>query len=101
MKKILCMVIIAIVALSCAVAPAFAESHPLMYKVTDQDGHTIYLLGTLHVINQETLPIANLDDVLGKVDTVIFELNEADMEKVVSGELAQASATDGIFFLLA
>ena len=60
MKKILCLVLTVVLALSCAILPAMADSHPLMYKVTDKDGHTIYLLGTLHMMSQETLPIANL-----------------------------------------
>ena len=87
MKKMLCLVLTVVLALSCAILPALADSHPLMYKVTDKDGHTIYLLGTLHMMSQETLPIANLDETLGNVDRVIFEVSEADMEKAASGSL--------------
>ena len=63
MKKILCLAIVAILTLCCAALPALAESHPLMYKVTDKEGHSIYLLGTMHVISGDTLPIARLDEV--------------------------------------
>ena len=87
MKKILCLALTVVLALSCAILPALADSHPLMYKVTDKDGHTIYLLGTLHMMSQETLPIANLDETLGNVDRVIFEVSEADMEKAASGSV--------------
>ncbi|MCR4884819.1 MAG: TraB/GumN family protein, partial [Clostridiales bacterium] len=58
-----------------------------MYKVTDKDGHTIYLLGTLHMMSQETLPIANLDETLATVDRVILEVSEADMEKAAKGSV--------------
>ena len=93
MKKILCLAIVAILTLCCAALPALAESHPLMYKVTDKDGHSIYLLGTMHVISGDTLPIARLDEVLGQVDRVIFEVSEADMEKLANGNMSEAEAS--------
>ena len=64
-----------------------------MYKVTDKDGHSIYLLGTMHVISRETLPIAHLDEVLGQVDRVVFEMSEADMQKLTSGNVSDAEAS--------
>ena len=93
MKKILCLALAAVLALCCTVLPALADSHPLMYKVTDKDGHSIYLLGTMHVISQETLPIAHLDEVLGQVDRVVFEMSEADMQKLTSGNVSDAEAS--------
>lgn len=93
MKKILCLALAAVLALCCTVLPALADSHPLMYKVTDKDGHSIYLLGTMHVISQETLPIARLDEVLGQVDRVVFEMSEADMQKLTSGNVSDAEAS--------
>ena len=93
MKKILCLAIVAILTLCCAALPALAESHPLMYKVTDKEGHSIYLLGTMHVISGDTLPIARLDEVLGQVDRVIFEVSEADMEKLANGNMSEAEAS--------
>ena len=93
MKKILCLAIVAILTLCCAALPALAESHPLMYKVTDKEGHSIYLLGTMHVISRDTLPIARLDEVLGQVDRVIFEVSEADMEKLANGNVSEAEAS--------
>ena len=96
MKKILCLVLTVVLALSCAILPALADSHPLMYKVTDKDGHTIYLLGTLHMMSQETLPIANLDEMLGNVDRVIFEVSEADMEKAASGSVTISDLGSGL-----
>ena len=93
MKKTLCLAIVAILTLCCAALPALAESHPLMYKVTDKEGHSIYLLGTMHVISGDTLPIARLDEVLGQVDRVIFEVSEADMEKLANGNMSEAEAS--------
>ncbi len=93
MKKILCLAIAAILTLCCTILPALADSHPLMYKVTDKDGHSIYLLGTMHVISRDTLPITHLDEVLGQVDRVVFELSEADMQKLASGNMTDADAS--------
>jgi len=95
MNKILCLALAAILALSCAVLPAFAESRPLMYKVTDQEGHSIYLLGTMHVVNAETFPIARLDDVMSQVDRVILEVDRETMEKLTSGN-AQEGGMPGL-----
>ena len=92
MKKIICLALAAVLAL-CTLLPALADSHPLMYKVTDKDGHSIYLLGTMHVISNETLPIAHLDEVLGQVDRVVFEMSEADMQKLTSGNVSDAEAS--------
>ena len=93
MKKFLCMAITVMMLLTLAILPALAESSPLMYKVTDKDGHSIYVLGTLHMTDKDTLPIKGLDEILGNVDRVIFELSAEDMEKVVhAGELAGADA---------
>ena len=100
MKKILCLALTVLLTLSCVILPALAESHPLMYKVTDQDGHTIYLLGTLHMMSQETLPIAKLDEVLGQVDRVIFEVSETDMEKAASGNVTALDLGSGLSALL-
>lgn len=92
MKKILCLALAAVLTLCCAVLPALADSHPLMFKVTDKEGHCIYLLGTMHVISPETLPVAGLDDVLGQVDRVVFELSEADMQKLADGSMTEEDA---------
>ena len=94
MKKLLCLALIAIMALSCAVLPAMADSHPLIYKVTDAEGHYVYLMGTMHVASQDTFPIAKLDEVMGQVDHVIFEMDEANMEKIASGALENASSAE-------
>ena len=92
MKKFLCLALAVVLALSCAVFPALAESHPLMYKVTDKDGHSIYLLGTMHIISQDTLPIAKLDEILGQVDRVIFEVSEENMELLANGGASEEDA---------
>lgn len=92
MKKIICLALTAILALACFL-PAMAESHPLIYKVTDKDGHSIYLLGTMHIISQDTLPIAKLDEILHQVDRVIFEVNAEEMEKLASSNGVDEAAS--------
>ena len=92
-EKILCLVFAAVLILSCAILPALADSHPLIYKVTDKEGHSIYLLGTMHMISQETLPIANLDEILAQVDRVVFEVSEENMEKLAKGEASEEDAS--------
>ena len=94
MKKLLCLAIVAIMALCCAALPAMADSHPLIYKVTDAEGHYVYLMGTMHVASQDTFPIAKLDEVMGQVDHVIFELDESNMAKIASGTLEDASSAE-------
>ena len=91
MKKILCMTITVMMLLTLAILPALGESNPLMYKVSDKDGHSIYLLGTIHMTDKETLPLKHLDEVLGDVDRVIFELSAEDMEKVAHADKLSAA----------
>lgn len=40
-------------------AAAWAESNPLLYRVTDADGHALYLLGTIHVGGEDMYPISD------------------------------------------
>ena len=40
-------------------AGAQAESHPLLYRVTDAEGHTVYLLGTIHVGREDFYPLSD------------------------------------------
>ncbi len=91
MKKMISLLLVTILAISCFAVPAMAESHPPMYKVTDAEGHTIYLLGTMHVVTSDTFPISGLDTILKNVDKVYFEVGEADMALLASPE-AQAQA---------
>ncbi len=91
MKKLVSLLMTAVLAL-CAVLPAMAESHPLMYRVTDTEGHTIYLLGTMHMVFADTFPIAGLEDVMDKVDTVYFEVSEAEMAMLSDPAAVQAAS---------
>ncbi len=93
MKKVISLLLIAILAVSCFAVPAMADSHPPMYKVTDAEGHTIYLLGTMHMVTKDTFPITGLDTMMKSVDRVYFEVGEADMEKLANPDpQAQAAA---------
>ena len=44
-------------------AGAQAESHPLLYRVTDAEGHTVYLLGTIHVGREDFYASKNYDQI--------------------------------------
>ena len=56
MKRILSFLLLAAVLLSCW-GNGLAESNPLVYRVTDDEGHQIYLLGTIHVGMEDTFPL--------------------------------------------
>ena len=65
---------------------ALADSTPLIYKVSDDDGHEIYMLGTIHVGEESMYPIQGIDDVLDRCDVVAFELDETDLSIAQEGE---------------
>ncbi len=94
MKKALSVLLTAVMTVSFTALPAMADSHPLMYKVTDSEGHSIYMLGTLHIIGNDTLPIEGIDTVLDSVDKVYFEVGEAEMEKLADPEQVQEMAEE-------
>ena len=75
MKKPLCCALCLLLVLSLSLG-ALCDSTPLIYKVTDENGNYIFLLGTMHVINEDTLPIARFDELMDQVDTVVLELGE-------------------------
>ena len=58
---------------------ALADSTPLIYRVSDSEGHEIYMLGTIHVGDESMYPIRGIDQVLDKCDVVAFELSETEM----------------------
>jgi amino acid transporter len=60
MKKLLASLLVPILAAAAAL-PAFADSTPAIYKVTDGEGRFIYLMGTCHVLTPDCLPIAGID----------------------------------------
>ena len=55
---------------------AGAESTPLVYRVTDGEGHTLYLLGTIHVGNDEMYPLGGaVEEAYQNAEIVAVELD--------------------------
>lgn len=55
---------------------AGAESAPLVYRVTDDQGHTIYLLGTIHVGNEEMYPLGpGVEEAYREAEIIAVELD--------------------------
>lgn len=72
MKKTVCIVICLL--LAAAALTASAESTPLLYRVTDSEGHAVYLLGTYHIGYADMFPIAGIDAVLDECEAVALEV---------------------------
>ncbi len=45
--------------LSLTVGTGIAESTPLLYEVRDESGHTLYLMGTIHVGRDDMYPLSD------------------------------------------
>ena len=55
---------------------AGAESAPLVYRVTDGQGHVLYLLGTIHVGNDDTYPLGGaVEEAYANADVVAVEMD--------------------------
>ncbi len=55
---------------------AGAESAPLAYRVTDSQGHTLYLLGTIHVGTDDMYPLgAGVEEAYEKADVIAVEMD--------------------------
>ena len=68
-----------------------AESAPLVYRVTDGDGHVIYLLGTIHVGNKDMYPLgAAVEEAYRETDLLAVELDLYEMGGSILGSLKYA-----------
>lgn len=55
---------------------AGAESAPLVYRVTDGEGHVLYLLGTIHVGNDDMYPLGGaVEEAYANADIVAVEMD--------------------------
>ena len=55
---------------------AGAESAPLVYRVTDAEGHVLYLLGTIHVGNDDMYPLGGaVEEAYANADILAVELD--------------------------
>ena len=99
MRKLLCCVLCLCLVFGC-LSLSLADSNPLIYKVSDGEGRFIFLLGTMHVINDETLPIAHMDELMDQVDTAVFELGSEFFEALKAAgdrsmaQMLEDAATD-------
>lgn len=72
---------------------------PLMWKVTDAEGHTLYLFGTIHVGDERNEAVLHLvEPVLGSCDALAVEFDTkaytADTQLMMQ-DMAQYVLTDG------
>ena len=75
MKKGIAAALALLLALGVCV-PAFAGARPLLYRVEDQDGHTVYLLGTIHVGRESTYPLSEaVEKAYREADVLAVELD--------------------------
>ncbi len=74
-------------------------STPLFYKATDDDGDTVWLLGTIHVAKEEMYPLpsyiydaySNAQALAVEFDTVAYETNFDLIGKMMSSWLCEKS----------
>ena len=80
--------------------PALSDSSsPLMWKVTDADGHTLYLFGTIHVGDERNEAVLfRVSQVLDYCDALAVEFDtlayEQDTQRAMN-DMAQYVLTDG------
>ena len=76
-------------------AAALGESTPAIYRVTDDAGHFIYLLGTYHIITQDDLPIAGADEILDECGALAMELDLSDNSVIATaGGIVETTGND-------
>jgi len=81
MKKLFALIL----ALMLLIPAALADSDPLIYRVTDGKGGTLYLFGTVHVGREDMYPLP--EDVLEALENSDALAVEADVTEEVTGEL--------------
>lgn len=77
MKKTICL-LLALTLCAALAAPALADSTPLIYRITDGEGHVVYLTGTMHMTSADCYPIAGIDAILDECDTLVLETVAGD-----------------------
>lgn len=89
MKKKLLSLILIVLALISFLPACHADSTPLLYRVTDEQGNVIYLFGTIHVGNEALYPLSDAvlqafdqSDVLAVELDLLYEMeNPAELLK--------------------
>lgn len=72
---------------------AGAESSPLLYQVTDGQGHTLYLLGTIHVGDADLYPLGPaVENAYQAANALAVEMDLVALEKNLARMLRYSSA---------
>ncbi len=75
---------------------AFAESNPLIYKVTDAEGHTLYMFGTVHMGTPEMYPLsAAVENAIDASDAIAVEMDTVASQN--DPELQTLSLTESTY----
>ena len=78
-----------------SVTAAAADSTPAIYRVTDGEGHFIYLMGTCHILTPDCLPIAGIDELLDGCGAIALEIEVAgEGIDTAAGDLLELSGND-------
>lgn len=99
MKRSLC-VLTTVLLLISACVPGFADSTPLIYRVSDDEGHCLYVMGTIHLGKPDMYPIAGIDAILDQCDTLALEVTDEEDQTTArsfwAGEQQEESVPDMI-----
>lgn len=79
--------------------PAEEKPTPLFYKITDKEGHTAYLLGTIHTGDNRTAYLPqSIYDAFNASDALAVESNLLDFEKRLESDEALSQAYSASMF---
>lgn len=92
MKKMICAALSMMLLLSAL--PALAGSTPALYKVEDQAGHRIYLLGAVHVGREEMYPLGDAFEAAWQdAQALAVEMDTSTLQTDIQQMLKYAAAT--------
>jgi len=98
MKKIIAAVLTMLMVF-CGCVPALAGARPLLYRVEDEAGHRIYLLGTIHIGRESMYPLsAAVEAAYDEAEILAVELDVvAYRNNFLKSLLSTAKLTYGLF----
>lgn len=99
MKKTLCLVLALMLLIGCIPTLAAADSTPLIYRVTDSEGHQLFLIGTVHIGTGDMFPIAGIGELLGQCDVLALEVTQeqaAAASQPTQEEMAAEGGNNGL-----
>ena len=85
MKKRVVSVLSLVMALMLYAESACGEATPLLYQVTDQEGHILYLLGTIHVGEEDMYPLSKaVQEAYQDADILAVEMDVFAVQKDIA-----------------